>query len=65
MGLYERIKEFADEKGVTVYRIEKDLNLSNGAISKWRQSVPNSDNLFKVAKYLGTTIDILLSEKEE
>lgn len=34
VGLYDTIKEIAEEKGVSVYRIEKDLELSNGQISK-------------------------------
>lgn len=34
MDLYDTIKEIAEEKGVSVYRIEKDLELSNGQISK-------------------------------
>ena len=60
MNLYDRIRSLADEKGVSIYRIEKDTGLSNGAISKWNKVVPNSANLMKVAKYLGITVEDLL-----
>lgn len=52
MNLYERIKKIADEKNVSIYRIEIETGLSNGSISKWNQSQPNSVSLFKVAEYL-------------
>lgn len=32
--IYDKIKEIASEKGISIYRIEKDLDLGNGAISK-------------------------------
>lgn len=65
MNLYDRIRSLADEKGVSIYRIEKDTGLSNGAISKWNKVVPNSANLMKVAKYLGITVEDLLSNDEK
>lgn len=33
--IYELIKAKADEKGVSIYRIEKDTKISNGTIGKW------------------------------
>lgn len=65
MGVYDRIKEIAGEKNITVYRLERDLGLSNGSISKWNNSVPFSSSLVKVANYLGTTVEVLLTEPEE
>ncbi|HFI0790084.1 TPA: hypothetical protein ACGO62_000066 [Streptococcus suis] len=41
--IYDKIKQLASEKGVSVYRIEKDLEFSNGAIGKWNKcSLPLS-----------------------
>lgn len=65
MGLYDRIKAIATEKNVTIYRLERDLGLSNGSISKWNNSVPFSTSLVKVASYLGTTVEMLTSDNEE
>lgn len=33
--VYEKIKKLAIAKGVSIYRVERDAGLSNGAISKW------------------------------
>lgn len=63
MGLYDKIKEVASNKNVTIYRIEKDLGLSNGSISKWNESTPFSTSLIKVASYLGTTVEYLTKEQ--
>lgn len=68
MGLYDRIKELAKQKDLSIYRIERETGLSNGAISKWNKVAPNSVNLFKVAKYLEVDPGELMkptSSKEE
>lgn len=65
MGLYDRIKEVATKQNVTIYRLEKDLGLSNGSISKWNNSIPFSTSLIKVANYLGTTVEFLTNDSEE
>lgn len=33
--IYQRIKKLADLNEVSIYRVERDSGLSNGAISKW------------------------------
>lgn len=65
MEIYDKIKEIADEKGVSIYRIERDLNFSNGSISKWNTAIPQSTRLLKVADYLGVSYRVLLNEGEE
>lgn len=62
VGLYDTIKGIAEEKGVSVYRIEKDLKLSNGQISKWNKVTPYSITLYRVAQYLGVSIEDILEE---
>lgn len=58
--LYDKIKNIAAKKGISIQRIETDLELSNGIISKWNKAKPTINNLSKVANYLGITIDELL-----
>lgn len=55
MTLYTAIKEVADENNKSIYQIERDLQLSNGIISKWNKSIPRADILQDVADYLGVT----------
>ncbi|MCO5404417.1 helix-turn-helix transcriptional regulator [Enterococcus raffinosus] len=64
MLIYTRIKYILQMKGISVNRLETDLELSNGSISKWNDSVPSADKLAKVAKYLGTTVEELLEDEK-
>lgn len=65
MNLYNAIKEVAKGKGVSIYKIEHDLNFSNGSICKWNETIPNANRLQKVANYLGVTISFLLDKSEK
>lgn len=60
--LYDKIKKIAKENNISIYRIEKDLDLSNGSIRKWNSSIPLSQTLKKVADYLNVSIDKLMEE---
>lgn len=60
--IYEKIKRLCIEKGVTIYRLEKDLEFSQSTIIKWKTSVPAADKLKKVADYFGVPIEYFLEE---
>lgn len=60
--IYDKIKEIASEKGISIYRIEKDLDLGNGAISKWNTSSPSATTLNSIANYLNVRLERLLEE---
>ncbi|OUP80886.1 UNVERIFIED_ORG: transcriptional regulator [Lacrimispora saccharolytica] len=58
--LYDNVKRVCDEKGISVGKLEKELELSNGSICKWNESEPGIRKVEKVAKYLGVSIEELL-----
>lgn len=60
--LYDKIKAIASEKNISIYRIERDLSLSNGAISKWNKSIPSVTTLKSVADYLRVPLEKLLED---
>lgn len=62
--LYDRIKQLSKKKALSIYRIEKDLAFSNGAISKWNKSKPTAENLKKVADYLDVSMEELLVDHD-
>lgn len=64
MSIYSAIKEIAGKKDVSIYQIERDLNLSNGIISKWNKSIPKADKLQEVADYLGVTSAYILNKSK-
>ncbi|HEL1804163.1 TPA: helix-turn-helix domain-containing protein [Streptococcus suis] len=60
--LYEKIKEVAQTRKVSIYRIERDLEFSNGSLRKWNDSTPSVISLKKVADYLSVNIEDLLGD---
>lgn len=62
--LYNNVKRICEEKGISVGKIEKDLQLSNGSICKWNENEPGIRKVQKVADYLGVSIEELLAEEE-
>lgn len=58
--IYDRIKELCTQKGISIYRLEKDLGFSSCSICKWKTSSPSVDKVQKVADYLDVTVNYLL-----
>lgn len=58
--LFDNIKALCEKKGISVWRLEKDLGFSNRSISKWNDSEPGIRKVQKVADYLGVPIEALL-----
>lgn len=64
MNTYERVKELARQRKISIAQLERDLNLSNGSISKWANAKPNSEPLEKVAGYFDVSVDYLLGRTD-
>lgn len=64
MAIYQRIKELAKEKKISIRELEKNLGFSNGAINKWDYKAP-SDKLEKVANYFDVSTDYLLGRSKK
>lgn len=58
--IYDRIKELCTQRGISIYRLEKDLGFSSCSICKWKTSSPSVDKVQKVADYFGVTVNYLL-----
>lgn len=67
--MVNEIKEIAKKNGITLAKIERDLNFANGYIRKWDTQKPSYDRLLAVARYLNIPINYLTEtneiEKEE
>ena len=64
MTIYERIKELALVKKISIRELEKQLGFSNGTIRNWINST-NSQSLEKVANYFNVSTDYLLGRSEK
>lgn len=63
--IYERIKEICRKKGVTISKLEQDLEFGRGSVRKFDQHDPSVGKMHMVAGYLGVTIDDLLDDRYE
>lgn len=64
MTLLDRVKELCKENGISQRKLEQDLELGNGASSKWAKSSPSSELLQKIAEYFNVSLDWLLGKTE-
>lgn len=62
--LYDNVKAICKEKGISVWKMEKELGFSNSSICKWNETEPGIRKVQKVADYLGVPIERLLREEE-
>lgn len=60
MSIYQRIKDLANERHVSIAQVERDLGLSNGSMAKWDAHSPKSENLKSVANYFSVSTDFIL-----
>jgi len=61
--LSEKIQTLCLSKRTTVTRLERELQLGNGTIRKWKDSSPGMDKVIKIADYFDVSIDYLLGRE--
>lgn len=64
MSLFERIKQLATERKMTVAELERRLDFGQGSISKWKSQSPSSERLQKVADFFQVSTDYLLGRTD-
>lgn len=62
--VYARIVSLCKEKKISIHKLEMELGLSSGLISKWQKVRPTAANLSKVASYFGVSLSYLLNGEE-
>ncbi|MFI3939710.1 helix-turn-helix transcriptional regulator [Vagococcus fluvialis] len=65
MGLYEKIKELATKKKLSIRQLEEKMEYGNGTIRRWENSKPSVDKVEKVADYFNVSVDYLLGRENE
>lgn len=60
--MYEKFAQLVEARGVTTYRVAKDIGLAQTVFSDWKsgKSKPKADKLKKIADYFGVTIEYFL-----
>ncbi len=59
---YQKFDQLVKARGITAYRVAKDLELAPAVFSDWKsgKSNPKADKLKKIADYFGVTIEYFL-----
>lgn len=66
MSVLEKIQELCNQTvGCSITSLEKELGFGKSTISKWKDSVPNTDKLLKVADYFGVSLDFLMGRESD
>ena len=65
MDLYEKIKELAASRKISIRQLEEKLNIANGTIRRWSKSNPSTGVISKVADYFHVSVDYLLGREEQ
>ena len=64
MGLYERVKEIAAEKGYSRNRVEKELCFPRSSIGKFNKNKPSMDKIKQISEFLGVSTDLIVGNEE-
>lgn len=60
-GIYDRVKNLCDTRGITVAKLESDCGFANTTIRKWRTiNNPSVDKIKTIAQYFGVTADYII-----
>lgn len=65
MTLFERTKETAKQRGMSLKSLNDQANLGKNAIYSWKTSKPGMSALQAVADVLGVSVDYLLGNTDE
>ena len=63
--LYDNVRAFCKEKGITISKLEEELGFPRSYICKWNDNEPGIRKVQKVADYLNVPIEKLLKENRE
>lgn len=60
MNSVEIVKKLCQERGISIARLERECNFSNGYINKLKNGVFKTDKLQTIADYFGVPVDYFL-----
>lgn len=62
--MYEKLQKLLDDRGITVYRLAKDIGVPNNRIYDWKKGIcrPKMDIMGKIAHYFDVPIEYFLEE---
>ena len=65
MTLNERVVDLCSKTGISQSKMERDLGLSKGSVTKWKKQEPRPSTLEKVANYFNVSVEYLMFGQEK
>ncbi|MGM0973365.1 MAG: helix-turn-helix domain-containing protein [Bacillota bacterium] len=65
MTTLERVKELCKKRGISIKRLEEELNIPNNTIYQWKRISPSLDKIEKLADYFDVSTDYLLGRTDK
>lgn len=65
MTLFERTKETASNRGLSIQQVAKQAGLGINSIYRWKERNPTTSNIKAVADVLGVSVDYLLGNTDD
>lgn len=64
--MYKRLNALLKERGITPYRLAKELGISQSSLSEWKRgnSIPKNERLIKIAAYFNMPVSFLTGHDE-
>lgn len=59
--MYDQIIILCGKAGISIARLERDTELGNGTIRRWKHGEATVEKVKRVADYFGVTVDSLLT----
>lgn len=60
MTCIERVRAICKERGIPIYKLERDLGFGNGYVGRLMKGVFPAHRLYAIAEYLGVTPEYLM-----
>lgn len=64
--MYEIFQQLLQKYDLTAYKVSKETGITQSTLSDWKRgrSTPKTENMKKIADYLGVTVEYLMTGKE-
>lgn len=60
--LYDQILILCGKSGISIAKLERETDLGNGTIRRWKTGAASVDKVKRVADYFGVSVDSLVSQ---
>lgn len=65
MTIFERVKDVARQKGLTLRQVEEKAGLGRNSLYRWKNYTPRGSGITAVATVLDVSVDYLLGNTDE